>query len=435
MNLLLINNHSTRNAGDHVILIETLRILEQAFPAAHMTLSFNDVSSALAALPNTPIHNSLLSWFIQLDAAGEYTLTPRSRRLPSVALALLSALIYRATGILPRLFRSQQKHSLLQAFATADIVLACGGGYLFAPAANEGILGPFTLTLLGAVLALLMGKPLVLLPQSIGPLHDDLQRRLVRWVARRALLTLVRERRSLHLLHELGCSQRALCSPDLAFGFSGSAAPQARILPGQQQLAALQPAFWVGMTAINWQEQNYAFSGQNGYEQALIECIDTITAQGGVVALFPQCSGPGLAEDDRLVSRRLQAGARCPERVMVIDEPLHPDALQAAYGQMDYFIGTRMHSVILALNAGVPTIAIGYLHKTAGMFELLGIADKCYDITTLTGGQLIAAFEQLRLTPTPISVTHYLYHARRAKQALPELIRMAYQKQHSEKHT
>jgi colanic acid/amylovoran biosynthesis protein len=156
----------------------------------------------------------------------------------------------------------------------------------------------------------------------------------------------------------------------------------------------------------------------------MLGCIDAITAQGGVVVLFAQCCGPSAAEDDRQVNARLFARAAQPDRVLVIAEALPPDVLQAAYGQMDYFIGTRMHSVILALNAGVPALAIGYLHKTRGVLDELGLSDYCYDIEMLTAETLIAGFERLRCSGMAYSVAPYLDRARRAKLALVQVLGM-----------
>jgi colanic acid/amylovoran biosynthesis protein len=276
----------------------------------------------------------------------------------------------------------------------------------------------------GCALALLMGKPLVLLPQSIGPLHDQFQRRAARWVVRGARLTCVRERRSLDLLRRLGCDQRAWRMPDMAFGAPGAAPDQARAVLDRAGVFAIPAEFRVGMTALNWSGQSFSFSRQQPYEDALLGCIDAITAQGGVVVLFAQCRGPSAAEDDRNVSARLHARAAQPERVVVLDDELPPDQLQAAYGEMDYFIGTRMHSVILALNAGVPALAVGYLHKTSGVLADLGMEGMCYDIETITAEDLIGGFERLRCAGMPPGVAPYLDHAQRTKRALAQVLGM-----------
>lgn len=422
MKILLVNNHSLENAGDHAILIETLRVLERAFPNAQIGLSFNDVASAHAALPGYSIYHAPLGWFLRLNDQRGYDLLPRWQRLLLLAALLLAGLLCRVALPLPAWPPARQPLRLLRAYAEADLVLACGGGYLYAPGPHEGLAGVFNLTLLGCLLAVLIDRPLVLLPQSIGPLHDQPQRRAVRLVLRHARLTLVRERQSLHLLEQLGCAGRALLAPDMAFGLPAAPAEQAERLLARWLPPEPAPAFLVGMTALNWSGQSYSFDRQAQYEAALLGCIDTITKQGGTVVLFPQCTGPSHAEDDRLVSARLHQRARDPQRVVLLDEPLPPRLLQAAYGRMDYFIGTRMHSVILALNAGVPALAIGYLHKTSGMLEALGLEGRCLDIATINAEQLNAAFAALRQQPEQPAVAPFLARAQRFKDALPPLL-------------
>ena len=421
MNILLINNHSIENAGDYAILLETLRVLEQSFPGARVALSFNEPEAARAALPGYPIYRAPLAWSLWLDRQRSFHLLPRWRRLLLLAALVMGALLYRLGGRWPAWLPGREQRELLHAYAESDLVLACGGGYIYAPGPNQGIAGVFTQTILGCLLALLMGKPLVLLPQSIGPLHDDLQRRLTRWLVRGARLTFVREGESLRLLERLGCAERALLAPDMAFGMaSGAPAEAARLL--EALLPSERRGPLVGMTALNWSGQNYTFEGQSAYEQALLGCIDALTAQGATVVLFTQCAGPSDTEDDRLVSARLRAQAACPARVLLIDRPLPPDLLQAAYGQMDYFIGTRMHSVILALNAGVSALAVGYLHKTRGVLGDLGLAERCLDITSVSADELVGAFERLRAAPAQPAVAPFLARAVRFKRALPALL-------------
>jgi colanic acid/amylovoran biosynthesis protein len=398
-------------------------MLEDRFPEAQIDLVFNDTAPACAVLPGYAIHGAPVTWAAPLDHRGQYIFINRWLRLLYLVLLVLAALGYRASGYLPRVFADRRKHGLLRAFAAADLVLACGGGYIYAAGPGDGLSGWFGFMLSGCVLALLMGKPLVLLPQSIGPLHDDFQRRAVRWVGRRARLTCVRERRSLDLLQQLGCAQRALRLPDMAFGAPSGTAPALALLDHAGQLATPH-AFRVGMTVLNWSGQSFTFTRQEAYEDAMLGCIDTLTTRGGVIVLFAQCCGPSVSEDDRPVGARLRARAAMPERVFLIEEPLPPPVLQAAYGQMDYFIGTRMHSVILALNAGVPALAIGYLHKTSGVLEELGMADRCYDINTLTAAELIGGFERLHNAGTAPGVAPYLDRARRAKLALAQLLWM-----------
>lgn len=423
MSVLLINNHSLLNAGDHAILRETLRMLHAAMPGAQVELVFNDTESARAALPGYSIHAAPLSWAAPLQPDGQYRFVGMWRRRLYLLLLLLAGLCYRLTRLVPPLFLDARKRALLRAFARADLVLACGGGYIYAPGPGDGLSGWFGFMLAGCALAVLMGKPLVLLPQSIGPLHDAFQLRAARLIVRGARLTCVRERQSLALLRELGCAERVLLLPDMAFGADSAATAAARAVLQHAGCFTLDAPFYVGITALNWSGQSFTFQGQQAYEAALLGTIDALTAQAGAVVLFAQCCGPSQAEDDRVVAARLRARAAHPERVLLVRESLPPDTLQAAYGEMDYFIGTRMHSVILALNAGTPALAIGYLHKTRGVLDDLGMRERYLDIATITADELVGAFDRLRAAPQPQDVALYLAQARRRKLALGAMLR------------
>jgi colanic acid/amylovoran biosynthesis protein len=422
MRVVITNNHSMLNAGDHMILRETVRMLREADPGAEIDLIFNEPASGQAAFPNTRIHASPVSWVASRRPDGSYALAGRTARWGYLALLVLSALWFRATSRAFFPFLDARKRGLLRALARADLVLVCGGGNFYTPHAFDGLTGWFGFTLSCCAVALLMGKPLALLPQSIGPFHSNSQRRAMAAIIRRARLTCVRERASLRLLEELGCAQRALCLPDMAFGAQVDAVEEARALLERTGALQQEAAFRVGMSLLNWGDQYAQFRGQNSYESAVLACIDAITAQGGQVVLFAQCCGPSAAEDDRRTGARIYAQVADPARVHVVMEEVAPDVLQAAYAGMDYFIGTRMHAVILALNAGTPALAIGYLHKTRGVLEELGMRERCLDIATISAEQLLAAFEQLRRDATRDPAAPYLRHARRAKHALGRIL-------------
>jgi colanic acid/amylovoran biosynthesis protein len=65
-----------------------------------------------------------------------------------------------------------------------------------------------------------------------------------------------------------------------------------------------------------------------------------------------------------------------------------PKLIRSAYGFMDIFLGTRMHSNIFAISQGVPTLAIAYLYKTTGIMQDLGLNEWTVDIKGLDAESL-----------------------------------------------
>lgn len=388
MKVLILNAHSAQNAGDLAILRESIACMRHAFPQADLMITMNDELSDL--LPTDAVFvGSFTRWMMRVDAHGEWRW--RKSLVPLYALLLiLASLLYRLTGLqlLPRL---PERRDLLRAYYAADVVAVIGGGHLYARhAANIA----FVWLWLGIALAVLMGKPLIFLPQSFGPLPGALQQGMLRWLLSRSALVVAREYRSLRLLAEIGMRRRVLVLPDLAFADDTTGA-ESLLVPEVAALAA-QDQPLVGLTLMDWQGQNPQFRNQRSYEAAVLALMRHVHERYGArVVLFAQCTGPTAAHDDRIIARRLLAEARAQgiDSVDFVDAALSPEQLKAAYARLDLLVATRMHSAIFALSRNVPALAIGYLYKSVGIMEMLGLERHALDIATIDREKLCAGFD------------------------------------------
>ena len=386
--LLLLNAHSPRNAGDLAILEASLACLRTAFPAASITVAINDIDDAL--LPADVLYvRSLTRWLVALHADGTWRW--HKALAPLFALWLgVAALAYRLLGV-QLLPSGRSRQALMCAYYDADLVAVIGGGHLYAPHRfNIAFLWLWA----GLACAVIMRKPLVLLPQSFGPLPGRFQRALLRWLLDHSQFVATREYRSLQLLADIGVKQRVLVLPDLAFCTEQAPLDALATLPALAQARCTQRPL-IGVTLMDWGGQNARFQQQQQYETAMVALIEhMIDRYDAQVALFAQCVGPTPAQDDRLVATRI--AARLPGRALIrADQPLAPAVLKTAYAQLDLLVATRMHSAIFALSAGVPTLAIGYLHKSTGIMEMLGLVAHTLDIADANTARCLAHFEAL----------------------------------------
>ncbi len=62
---------------------------------------------------------------------------------------------------------------------------------------------------------------------------------------------------------------------------------------------------------------------------------------------------------------------------------------------MDVFIASRLHSGIFALGMRIPTLFVGYLHKTKGVLEAIGLNDYNIDLANVTASNLIEKIQQI----------------------------------------
>lgn len=397
MKLLIINLHSSHNAGDHVLLLVGLQQLYAQFPGCQITLAMNDPASYRdrADAGDEVVVDSFFAWF-KVGNAAEWG--SRLRRWWILLRSLWIALCWRWFGIDRSHSLPPRARATVQAYLQADLIVSCAGNFLYSRGHMGGLplLGPvFTIAY-----AWLANKPIVMLPQTIGPLWRSWERWVVRWLLGRVLQILLRDPTSAALLAQMGIpATRYTVAPDIAFSYTHADATAARQVLARYGFNWEQPKPCLGVTLINWQAQHPLFTDQTRYEAAVAAAIHHFVEQyDGYAVLFAQVCGPTPADDDRVPARRVQAllaATPCADRVLLIDEEVPAAILKAAYGRMDLFLGSRLHSNIFALTEEVPVLAIAYQTKTVGVLQTLDLAQWVIPIEATTAERLIPLLEQL----------------------------------------
>lgn len=390
--ILVINAHSTANAGDHVLLSVTLDELRRVFPSAALTVAMND-PAPIAGQPDVTVVPSLATWF-KRSGRGEDGAWRRDALLLAPLRLLqvtLWALMYRFGGITIEPLLPVEYRTLLSAYARANLIVSSAGNFLY----TSGKLAlPLALQFGAIFLGVALGKPLYTMPQTLGPFASKgvasvWQRAALYLLATHARLLQVRDEPSRALVRAArGPLNRTVVSPDVALLFSTGGATSMRREHTTPRL---------GVTLINWGAQSAAFVTQDAFESAVGEAIRCFVGEtGGEAWLFPQVTGPLAADDDRVPARRVAAQlGEIADRVHLIGETLPAETLQLAYGDMDIFLGTRLHSTLFALVAGTPVAAIAYQPKTRGVFALMGLEDWVIEIEDAQGDAVSALLRGL----------------------------------------
>ena len=381
--IVIINVHSSRNQGDAALLNVTLEQLYASFPACKITICMDDPDSHPG---NEKVIDSIVSWTHPKNTDGTVSwnywhlieLIPTSI-IPILSQQLLGRAIFALTP--------KKLMPIVETYISADIVVSGPGGFLYSSGRGMSLL----VTVYSIFMAIIARKPVYVLPQSIGPLKQPWQKMIIHWLLDHVRIVMVREPLSLKLVQVLGVDQSKIhLLPDMAF-----AIPKSDKIIGSEWLEekGIDPHKkepLLGMTIINWGEQHKGFEFQAEYERACAAAVEWfIKSTEGKVILFPQVFGPYLSQDDRVPARRV--AEQLPElskSIIMIEQPLPLELLKSVYGWMDIFIGSRMHSNIFSLCEGVPVIMIGYLPKTRGLAEMLGIEEWYLDINQVNGIEL-----------------------------------------------
>ncbi|NQU10441.1 polysaccharide pyruvyl transferase family protein [bacterium] len=376
--VVLINSvYSFRNRGDSAIVEAMSRCLQRLVPGVeiHLLSTFweeNDPYYGPWRLQSAPY-----LWDIPMD-------DNKVRRLARaiVALGRLAADPRRSASLPPR--GAARTRAL---YRRASLVIDCGGGSLFSSNRYWFYLGLYQ-HLFNLWAAGHRRIPVVIAPQSIGPFNKWADEQATRALLRRLHCVMVREPESARLLERW----RVPCHlvPDAAFlgDFLPASSPALDpLVAGAQDRA--RTGVNLGLTVLDWHwADETAVHRREAIDEYLVKLVavcDRVHARHPLhVHIIPQVT-VAFGDSDRGASEQLAAGLRGRvASVTVIDADLPAAQLQAFYGQMQVFVGSRMHSTILAMLAGVPAIGLAYQPKTFGTYELLGLREFVFDIRAFT---------------------------------------------------
>jgi polysaccharide pyruvyl transferase WcaK-like protein len=387
MRIVVIHGYTDSNKGDVAIAHCTVAAIRALAPEAeilfhsnyredHADFAYHNRFSRQAGIP---VSEGLLpSPYVEDAGKGGTRGLLALLRLVGGVLALPLALI----GIGGR-------RRALRELASADVILARGGQYLHNESGRVRGLIYLWRMLMNIAVPVWMGKRVVILGMSIGPLHGG----MARWMAARVLrgcdLMVVREQYSADLLASLGITRQVRIAHDMAF-LTDPAADA--ILPDLIEMGAR----YIGVTVIRWNFPGYGDEAglQGRYLAALIGALGAAYQQFGLTPLLvEQVTARHHGMDDSAAVDALEARLRETMIPCVrVAADAAPEELAAIYGRCEVVLATRLHSLILAACAGTPSVAIRYQGtKTQGIMEALGTGEYVFDIAAVSSEELSGA--------------------------------------------
>ncbi|MGC4155008.1 MAG: polysaccharide pyruvyl transferase family protein [Propionicimonas sp.] len=269
----------------------------------------------------------------------------------------------------------------IREIAACDVVIDFTGGDSF-----SDIYGVKRLArkLFHKQLVLFTRTPLVLGPQTYGPIKHGISRPWFRHAVNRATLVFTRDDLSAEFLR--GFTRReVLVSTDVAV-----------TLPWDDE-SPLPPAdgrtrIGLNVSGLLW---NGGYTGDNqfglttDYRRYCHDVVDGLIAAGHQVHLV-----------SHVLSRPWESGGEDDVRAAQQLHESHPEAILAPsfaspveaksyISKLDAFVGSRMHATIAAFTSGVPTVPGAYSRKFAGFFGNLGYP-VVVDLTTASTADAVA---------------------------------------------
>jgi len=333
------------------------------------------------------------------------------------------------TAPLPKLcmcLLGYSQRNTLKAILDSDVVFVKGGGFIHS---YKGLRWTYYLLyqLFHIMLALRMGKRVVVLPNSYGPFHSPFSKKLVNLVFKRCTLVTAREHVSARIMGDL-LGKRISVFPDMAFGLKPASKEWAKAELISRGVP-LEKGPCLGITVRPWRfpectRPRQAFSQ---YLYSLEHLIKIAGQSGFYPVVFAHSLGPSRHEDDRTAINELVKRLTGTKEISILDSASYEaQDLMALYGEMAIMLATRFHSVIFSAVMGVPSIAIAYGgNKAIGIMSDMGISDYVVRIEDITPQNIERLFNKLLLNIEDVrrKINDYVFKSTRKLDMLVELVR------------
>lgn len=363
----LINYYCLLNKGEAAILDSTIMTLSEIVPGVEFYLfSFHpEIDSKRCNIRTFNIIGK-----ISFSITGVFRFF----------INLFSCLIYRLFGL-----NICPLNSGLQKYIESDIIISEGGDIL------STIYGvkPFIQSFNNILLALILGKPVMIYANSIGPFEGKINLLFAKFILNRVNLITVREKISERYLHSIGIdTSHVFLTADAAFLLEPAPAKTInQIFLKEGILVDNNPLIGISISQLisrHSMPENFEES-YNTYINLMANVVNYLTDKlDATVILVHHVMGPHQEEDDRIAGNKIYQIVKEKNKVVSINNEYTPSELKGIIGRCDLFIGSRMHATVASTSMYVPTIAIAYSHKTYGVIgEMLGQEKYICDIKNL----------------------------------------------------
>lgn len=316
----------------------------------------------------------------------------------NIALMMFLALLVK---IIPsKTFRNWviSRNACLSEIDAIDLFASIAGGDSF-----SDIYGVerFLYVSLPQILVLLLGKKLVLLPQTFGPFRSQAARTLTRFILKRADHVYSRDAQGLEEIKALVGAGFAPSKFEFCYdvGFVLQPAAPARIdLAGISSLnehaGPLVGLNVSGLLFMGGYTRDNMFGLRADYRQFSRDVIQLLAEKGATILLVPHVFGQEPETDTSACEQIYEElKDKYPGRLGLLRGEYNQHEIKYVIGQCDFLIGARMHACIAAVSQCIPAVCVAYSDKFTGVMGAIGVDSIVADARKLDEPELLKFIE------------------------------------------
>lgn len=400
---LILPGCDDTNRGDQALIWETVEVAKEAGFNGHYSM----IATKECGIQSKKIGIDSLAYLLphpSMHSKGEkdnrsYGIALKMKWATRSAIDLLLAIPLSVAFLRPivSVFLSKDQKRTLNVYKRAKAAFVKGGGFLHD---YGGLTDTYKIYffLYHINLAISMGIPVYIMPNSFGPFTSKMSRWMVKRCLSRCQLVCARESISKEALMNM-CGIKSLLSRDLAMYLAKDNGFDAKECLTDNNIS-FHAGKMVGITV-----RPYRFPGNpnadtlyNDYKSSVCNFIIWLKRNGYHPVLIEHVFSENYHERDIICIKEIVKMTR--EKGYDVDVfsnlSLNCRQMKSIYAEMDYLVGTRFHSVIFSLTENVPVIAITYGgNKGEGIMKDIGLSNFSIPIEKMNDDILVDKFMEL----------------------------------------
>jgi len=273
---------------------------------------------------------------------------------------------------------------ILKCFSQTDIFLSGGGG-LFQDVTGRGLSVLYYLGLI--LLAKIVGLPVMVYAQGIGPIKNQCNKILMKWILNKIDLISVRDNQSKKLLNQLEINATPIhvCG-DPSFLLEKKAIDEKlRNIIGLKEILSENNSMLVGISVRSHKTNN------KDSKKIFARLADTLISKHKSKIIFI----PFNAKEDISESTEIMELMERREETYILRERLEPEELLSLISRFSFMLGMRLHSIMFSCLVQIPFIAISYDPKVKNFMEELDMSELALELNDLSLKKLEKKVEYL----------------------------------------
>ncbi|MDN5290611.1 MAG: colanic acid/amylovoran biosynthesis protein [Anaerophaga sp.] len=172
------------------------------------------------------------------------------------------------------------------------------------------------------------------------------------------------------------------------------------------------------------------FFTRDEYIRIMVDILNRIIENYGFDVLFiPMESYRNKEGGDRKMIKDIRDQVEKYDKTQVVKGDRTPEETEKIISTLDFFIGTKTHSIVYALKNCIPTISIAYQEKSNEFMKTFNVRENSIDLKSLNVQDFIEIFDRVANNPQKYrqiertSLKEVVKNARKNNEVLFELIK------------